>query len=244
MAANSHHAPDAGIGGSRHIERTNSTMTDEEYEAELQARTPEEWAAMAEKAEADEKDVFALRHLWWRKDAKSFTYLAELAAKPDKTIGDRDYVLRQIGEIADRLRDARDNPERRERQRWKDLLFAAAMIGSSNEARGQIWLQQAQDCFPAVRGPEPGKDAPLLAQATYAVESLLDALLMKPEERAELEGKMSSWFLQWAGENGVRAGTFHNGKFEQYGRIIPFKPGDTPGNSMGPPTSPGDPPAA
>ncbi len=212
-------------------------MTDEEYEAELQARTPEVWAALVEKAKADEKEVLALQHLWWRRDAKDWEHLAKLATKPNMTLDDRDYLLRQVGEIADRLRDARDNPEQRERKRWQDLMLCATLIGTSDEAKAQRWLEKARDSFPAGRGPDPGDEASLLTQATYAVECLLDALLMKPEDRAELKGKMSSWFLQWAGENGVRAGAYNaSGKFEMLGQIIPFEPGkdasipETPGS--------------
>jgi hypothetical protein len=66
-------------------------------------------------------------------------------------------------------------------QRW-------AVIGSCEEGDQELWLEQVRDCFPVGRGPRPGEDAHLSAQATYAVECLLDALLMKPEDRAELEG--------------------------------------------------------
>jgi len=38
-------------------------MTDEEYEAELQARTPEQWTALAEKAKAD-AEMQKTRNIW------------------------------------------------------------------------------------------------------------------------------------------------------------------------------------
>jgi hypothetical protein len=205
-------------------QKNRSMMPDEEeYEAELQARTPEKWASMAEKARADEKDVLALQHLMWRRDVKDWEHLTKLAVKPDIALDDRDYVLRQVGEIADRLRSARDNPKQRERRRWQDLVFCAAMIGASKEALAQMWLQNALDSFSARRMPEPGDDAPLLAHATYAVESLLDALLMDPKTRAELEGKMRSYFLQTMGDAGVRAGSFNAvGQLEMLGEVVRF----------------------
>jgi hypothetical protein len=204
-----------------------TTMTDdEEYEAKLQARTPEEWAAMMEKAKTDMEAALSLQSLWWGKDAKDWEYLAKQMGDPDSTLADHDYALRQMGEIADRLRAARDNPEQRERERWRDLTFAAAMIGSSNPSCAYMWLKQAKGSFPAVLGPAPADDAPLLDHATYAVESLLDALLMDPEDRAKLEGKMRSWFRQWAGENGIRMGVHNaNGEFELLGEVIPFRNG-------------------
>jgi len=69
-------------------------------------------------------------------------------------------------------------------------MFAAAVIGSSEEKYTKAWLESARDYFPPTRGERPGEDAPLLANAIYAVECLLDALLMKPEDRAALEEKM------------------------------------------------------
>ena len=67
----------------------------------------------------------------------------------------------------------------------------------------------------------------MLALATYAVESLLNALLMPQEERAELEKKRRGAFMRWAGENGIRAGRYNaNGKFEMMGEVVPFKTGD------------------
>jgi hypothetical protein len=200
-------------------------MTDEEYEAELQARTLEQWAAMKEKALADEQDIEALQHLMWRKDVKDWKHIADLLTKPDSTLEDLDYALSQVAELADRLRAARDNPAQREQRRWHDLMFCAAMIGSNKENMQEWWLTSARDCFPAEQGPRPGDDAPLLAQATYAVECLLAAMLMSPEDRAKCEDHMSSWFTRWAGERGVRAGKFNAyGQLEMLGQVIPFSP--------------------
>lgn len=179
------------------------TMTDEEYEAELQARTPEQWAAMKEKASADVDDIIALQHLMWRRDVEDFEDLQKLVEEPDKGLEDDDYILRQFGEIADTLRAARDNPEQRERDRWQNkLLFAAACIGSSEEKDIKWWLEYARDCFPPTRGSQPGDDAPPLDHATYAVECLLDALLLTPECRAELKEKMHAKVMEMFG--GVR----------------------------------------
>jgi hypothetical protein len=217
-------------------------MTDEEYEAELQARTPEQWQAMREKALADAQDIQALQHLMWRRDVKDQGHLAELMAKPDATPEDIDYVFRQIGDLADRLRAARDNPAQREQKRWHELMYCAAMIGSNKENMQEWWLKSARDCFPAEQGPRPGDDAPLLAQATYAVECLLDAMLMSPEDRAKCEDKMHSWFRNWCGENGVRMGTFNAyGKFEPLGQVVPFEPRT---NNDEPPPDPPPPAAA
>lgn len=211
-------------------------MTDEEYEAELQARTPEEWAAMKEKALADERDIHAMKHLVWRRDVRDWEHTAKLAAKPGTTREDLDYFFCQVGEIADTLRAARDNPDERERERWHRLMFCAAVIGSSEENCEKLWLEQARDLFGAMRGPDPGDDAALIAQATYAIECLLDALLMKPANRAELKGKMDSVFMQWAGENGIRGGTYNaNGQFEMFGQIIPFNPGKDAPEGRSPP---------
>jgi hypothetical protein len=197
-------------------------MDDEEYEAELQARAREMWAALTEKAKADGKDVFALQHLWWRRDAKDWERFVKLVNKPDMTLGDRDYLFSEVGEIADRLRAARDNPEQRERDRWRKLMFCAAVIGSSEHQ--EDWLENARDFFAATRGPDPGEDAPPLAQATFAIECLLDALLMKPNDRLALRGKTDAMFREWAGENGIRSGAYNaSGKFEMFGQIIPFK---------------------
>jgi hypothetical protein len=217
---------------------------EEEHEAELRARPMAEWDALVDKAVADQDDVVALQHLMERRDAKEWDQVVELLSKrTGGTLGDRDYALRQVSEIADRLRNARDNPEQRERRRWTDLLFAAAMIGSSKEGMTKLWLENARDCLPVTRSPvRPGDDDPLLAHATYFVDSLLDALLMKPDDRAGLEKMVNARFLQWCGENGVRAGRFDaSGKFEMLGEVVPFQLTDTPPG----PTDPSDPlPAA
>jgi hypothetical protein len=202
-------------------------MTDEEYEAELKARTPEQWAAMKEKSLADARDIEALRHLWWRRDVKDQESLIKWGEKPaDMSLEDLDYFCQRIGEIADRLRAARDNPEERERRRWQDVAFCAAVIGSSEEGFTKLWLEQARDVFPATLGTIPPKDAPAIAHATYAIENLLYALLMHPDDRSELHGKMDTALMRWMGENGVRGGTYNaKGQFEMFGEVIPFKPG-------------------
>jgi hypothetical protein len=107
-------------------------MTDEDYEAELKARTPEQWAAMKENSLVDAGDIEALHHLCWRRDVKDQESLIKQAKKPGgMTLEDLDYFCHRLGEIADTLRAARDNPEERERDCWHRLMFAAAVIGSS-----------------------------------------------------------------------------------------------------------------
>jgi hypothetical protein len=101
-------------------------MTDEDYEAELQATTIEQWAAMHDKALADGNEMAALQHLMWRGDMDDWMHTVEMS-KPGMSLEDRDYVYRRIGGIADRLREARDNPEKRERRRWFNIESAAAI---------------------------------------------------------------------------------------------------------------------
>jgi hypothetical protein len=111
----------------RNDDKAASTMTDEEYEAELQARTPEEWAAIREKGLADGNDMVTLQHLMWRRDVKDWGHVVKLATNQDSTLADHDYALRQASEIAGRLRNARDNPEQCERERWQNLMLCAAI---------------------------------------------------------------------------------------------------------------------
>jgi hypothetical protein len=81
------------------------------------------------------------------------------------SLEDLDYFCAQLGEIADTLRAARDNPEQRERRRWQDIAFCAAVIASSEERFTKLWLEQARDALPATLGPMPPKDAPAIAQS-------------------------------------------------------------------------------
>jgi hypothetical protein len=189
---------------------------DEEYGAELRARTPEQWATMAEKALADEKDIIALQHLMWRGDVMNWQGIVDLAKKPDMSLEDRDFALRQVGEIADKLRAARDNPEKRERRRWQNVMFCAAMVAPSEDKLARVWIKETLNSFPAgERGPTPDDDASPLVQATYAVECLLDALLSSPEERAELNKKMNGAFMRWCGENGIRSVSFPRTPYDE-----------------------------
>jgi hypothetical protein len=80
-------------------------MTDEDYEAELKARTPEQWAAMKENSLVDAGDIEALHHLCWRRDVKDQESLIKQAKKPGgMTLEDLDYFCHRLGEIADTLR--------------------------------------------------------------------------------------------------------------------------------------------
>lgn len=228
-------------------------ITDEEYEAELRARTPEEWSSLQEKALAAGNEMVALQHLMWRRDAKDWEHTVELS-KPGMSLADRDFVLRHVCEIGERLQEARDNPEERERRRWFNVLSAASMVASNEKGMEDIWLEQARDSFSKDRGPRPDDNAPLIDHAIYAVECLLDALLMKPADRAELQRKMHTALMGWCDENGIRSVTFpgtpydqalqkqkqaspkrHGGRFNAHGQgemfgaeIIPLKPEAAP----------------
>jgi hypothetical protein len=202
---------------------------DAKYEAALRDRTPQEWEALSIKAKQAEVDVIALRHLMSQHNVKELESIQKIAANPDKTLGDVDYCLRQFIDLADHLRNARDNPHKHEVERWQKLLLSAAMVGTG-KARG-AWLQNARDLFPPPRPDDrqPDDCTPLLAHATYAVVTLLDSLLLDPEQSADLERHMSGKFLQWAGENGIRSGVFKaNGELELLGAVIPFKPHKAP----------------
>jgi hypothetical protein len=190
-------------------------ISDEEYEAELQARTPEQWAELRDKALADGYDIVALSHLMWRRDIKDWEHITKLLSKPDMSLEDKDYALRQVSEIAETLRNARDNPEERERRRWFNVMSCAAMVASNKKEMEVIWLKNARDSFSAHQSPNPGGDAPLLAQATYAVECLLDAMLIKSEDRAELENRMNAWFMGWCDENGIRRVSFPSTPYDE-----------------------------
>ena len=61
-------------------------ISDEEYEAELQARTPEQWAELRDKALADGYDIVALSHLMWRRDIKDWEHITKLLSKPDMSL--------------------------------------------------------------------------------------------------------------------------------------------------------------
>ncbi len=203
---------------------------DEEYEAELQARTPEQWQAMHEEAVNAVRDIHALQHLWLRRDVKDWNRLGELVSRPDKTLGDIDYEMHFACELADRLREARDKLEVRERQRWHDPMFCAAMIGSSSTKDGKRWLRTAADDFlPATLShATPPEDAPLLELAAHAVETLLHALTMSEEHRAKVERHMDRAFVGMMEDMGVEAlhGSVINGQFvpSPKGEVIPFPP--------------------
>jgi hypothetical protein len=154
--------------------------------------------------------------------------------KPDRTPDDVRYAYDLVGEVVDRLREARDFPEKRERKRWLDLGFLAATIGSSpgNET---VWLKSARDLFADVPIEHPDcENGDLLAIARYAVSSLLCALLMDPDDKRGLERKMHAKFREMF--PGVRRGHIVNGQFvlDPEAQIIPFPPADRPRPDAGP----------
>src|SRR5882762_7059600 len=60
----------------------------------------------------------ALRHLAWPRDLRDMQHAMGLFKKPE-TYDDYRYAFHLLGEVAERLREARDFPEKRILRRWQ-----------------------------------------------------------------------------------------------------------------------------
>jgi hypothetical protein len=185
-------------------------------------------SAAHEKLMAAIREYESLQQLAWPCDHKDLQHAIKLAQKPDRSCDDIRYAYELIGEVVDRLRAARDFPEKRERKRWLDLGFIAAMAGSSSDYQ-EAWLKSAADLFEDVPHELPDDESgDILAHARYAVASLLGALLMAPDEKGEIKRKMDAKFREMF--PGVRRGQIINGQFvpDPEPQVIPFPPRDRP----------------
>jgi hypothetical protein len=180
-----------------------------------------------EKMLADAKEVDELHHLAWPRDAKDMHQFSELMRKSDPTCDDLRYAYELIGEVAGRLREAKDHPEKRELRRWQNLQFAVAVSAGRDFAYMLPFLKSAATNFAAVQ-PPPKDESDLLVVATWTMAILLDVLTSDP---AKFDGVQETIKVKlFETFPGVRHGRMINGQLvvDSEPQVIPF-----PGNPSG-----------
>jgi hypothetical protein len=146
-----------------------------------------------EKGMAAAKECEALESLMWPRDMRDMEYASKLITKQESN-EDLQYAYALMGEVAERLREAQDFPEKRERRRWQDVQFAVTVSAGRDPAEMLPFLKSAATDFAAVQPPKDESD--LLAVATWTMASLLDVLTSDPEKFAGCGGRLKPSFTR------------------------------------------------
>ena len=115
-----------------------------------------------------------LSHLAWPRDVKDMQHASDVIQNPESNYGSWLYAYELIGEVAERLREARDFPEKHILRRWQDLQFTVAVSAGRDPIKMLPFLKLVASDFSVVQPPDDESD--LLAVATSTVASLLDVL--------------------------------------------------------------------
>ena len=192
-------------------------INDDEPEVTWDDVKPESPAYQKGMVAAEECD--ALRHLAWPRDLRDMQHAMGLFKKPE-TYDDYRYAFHLLGEVAERLREARDFPEKRILRRWQDVQFAVAVSAGHDRDYILPFLKTAAQDFAVVPPPEDKSD--LLAVATWTMASLLDVLTSDPEKFAGVQKAIKTKFIEMF--PGVRRGRIVNGQLvlDPEPQVIPF----------------------
>jgi hypothetical protein len=148
-----------------------------------------------EKALAAEEECKALRHLMWASDARDIEYAHKLIEKRE-SYSDYSYAYWLIGEVAERLREARDHPEKRELRRWQKVQFAAAVSAGRPPMEMIPFLFTAFREFEFDAAKPPADEKDLYSVAVHTMAMVLDVPTSDPKKFGNMQSRITAAFCE------------------------------------------------